>query len=136
MCTANVICIPHMHGQKADANRTGAAASMEHRRRERLAARYSFERMKKMHPRLRYGAVILRLIPLLIQRLQYSEDELADLPVEDEVDEHEPDSAEEVRPYVYKVKNDEDEPERGPVRAAVPAGYLSFGPIEKILCFL
>ena len=60
-------------------------------------------------------AVPCRLLPLLIQRMRYSEEELADLPERDVSDEHIPDSAEDVRPFTYKVKDEEDEPDRGPV---------------------
>lgn len=56
-------------------------------------------------------AALCRLVPLLIQRLRYSEEELADLPVKDVVDEGVPDAAEDVKPYLYRAKDEEDDPD-------------------------
>lgn len=62
-----------------------------------------------------------RLIPLLVQKLRYSEEDLADLPEDDVVDEHIPDSVEDVRPFAYRAKDEEDDPGRGPVRVQLPS---------------
>lgn len=50
-----------------------------------------------------------RLLPILVGRLRYSEDELADLPFQDVADEGIPDRIEDVRPFIYKVKEDEED---------------------------
>lgn len=44
-------------------------------------------------------------------------EELADLPCADVADEGVADAAEDVRPFTYKAKDEEDDPDRGPVRA-------------------
>lgn len=46
---------------------------------------------------------------MLVGRMRYLEDELVDLPVDDVADEHIPDRVEDVRPFVYKVKEGDDE---------------------------
>jgi hypothetical protein len=60
----------------------------------------------------------LRLLPVLIRRLRYRDDELVDLPVEDVSDEHVPDRAEDVRPLVHRVKESYDDEDDTEVRAA------------------
>ncbi len=47
---------------------------------------------------------------MLIGRLRYLEDELVDLPYDDVADEHVPDKIEDVRPFIYKAKEDDDDP--------------------------
>ena len=56
-----------------------------------------------------------RLVPVLIRRLRYLEDELVDLPYDDIADEAVPDRVEDVRPFVYKVKEDDDDGSRDEV---------------------
>jgi hypothetical protein len=56
------------------------------------------------------------LFPLLVRNLRYSEEELADLPKKDVADEMAADSPEGVRPFMFKPKDEEDEPDKGPVR--------------------
>jgi hypothetical protein len=56
------------------------------------------------------------LFPLLVRNFRYSEDELADLPEKDVADEMVADSPEDVRPFMFKAKDEEDEPDKGPVR--------------------
>jgi hypothetical protein len=50
-----------------------------------------------------------RLLPILVGRLRYSSEELADLPAEDVADEGAPDRIEDVRPFIYKVKEDDED---------------------------
>ncbi len=51
----------------------------------------------------------VRLIPVLVRRLRYLEDELVDLPYDDVADESVPDRPEDVRPFVYKVREDDED---------------------------
>jgi hypothetical protein len=55
-------------------------------------------------------------MPILVRQLRYGDEELVDLPVDDVADEREPDRPEDVRPYLYRVREDDDDGSTDEVR--------------------